>query len=214
MAAGAVAVAGGATRYCHIVAVPQYPAEVVGEGAVTAVHPPHQDVFVVVSVVAHFSGAVEVIHLFQVNTVIDNVDYPADGPGAEAQGGGAPQDLDAVGEQGFAADGVIGADIGGVGDAGAVVENLDPLAAEAANHGCAHTGAEGAVVDSRLVLQGFAESRRHLPLQLLLVEDGDGTGNLIRALVVGRGGDDELVDMGGGGGDGVGGHGGADQGQR
>jgi hypothetical protein len=64
------------------------------------------------------------------DAVVNHVDHAADGGAAIEQRGGAAQNLDALDEQRLDTDVVIGADIGGIERADAVVEHPHAVAAE------------------------------------------------------------------------------------
>jgi len=86
------------------------------------------------------------------DAVVDDVDHTADGGAAVEERGGAAEDLDAVDKKRLDADAVVGADVGGIEGADAVVEHADAFAAEAADErtiragteeGAAHAGGVG-----------------------------------------------------------------------
>jgi hypothetical protein len=112
------------------------------------------------------------------DAVVDDVDHAADGGAAVEQRRRTAQYLDALDQEGFDTDAVIGADAGGVKRAYAVVEHANAFAAEAADDRATGAGAEVSAADAGGIGESGAKGGRGAATEFVSGENGSALGQI------------------------------------
>ncbi len=89
---------------------------------------------------------------------------------------------------------MVGADVGGVEGADAVVEHAHAVAAESADDGAAGTGAVVGGGDAGERREGFAERGLFVAVEVVAAEDGGALDEIKGGFRVGIAGDDDGVE--------------------
>jgi len=126
---------------------------------------------------------------------VDHVDQAAARSAAVEQGGRAAEDLDLLGEDRLHGNPVIGAQGRDVHGADTAFEHAHPCAAQAADHGPAHAGAEIADVDARHMAHGLADRALRAVSELLGIEHADGRGEMAFDGAERIGSDDDFLQL-------------------
>ncbi|MCY1300236.1 hypothetical protein D9M70_497970 [compost metagenome] len=109
---------------------------------------------------------------------IDQVDHTTDGAAPIEQRRGPPEYLDALDQQGFQADRVVGADGGGVEGVDPVAEYPHPGAVQATDDRAAGAGTEAAGAHPRQAVQGFPQGRLAPQGELVALQHPGRAGHL------------------------------------
>ena len=129
------------------------------------------------------------------HAVVDDIDHPADARAAIGQGRGAAQHFHSRGLARIGGHRVVGRQRRGVDLADAVLQHHHARTRQAADHRTAGAGAVEGRAQARLAVQHVAQAGGRQDVQLVAGDDVDAAGHRIQRHRVGRGGDDDLVDL-------------------
>ena len=182
-----VVLTGSQAGNIEVIPIPVERVDMQREVAAAGIEPQHAGVHIRGRIVTHFGAALDTVKPLPRDPVVDNVYHPANGAGAVEHGGGAAQNLDAVRQQGFHRDCVVGADGRGIGAAGAILQHSDPRALLAADHRLAYARAEGCIGQAGNIAQGIANIRASGAAQGFTGQHGHRQGGFRFLLVQRRG---------------------------
>ena len=158
-----------------------------GKGAVAAIQAQQTGVHVRGAVVAQLEATLHALDGPARDAIVDHIHHAANGAGTIEQRGGTAQHLHRVGQQCLDRHGVVGADIRGIGAAGAVLQDTHPRALLPANHRLPDTGTKGGIGDPGHVAQGVADGGAGDARQGIAIEGGYRQGGFRLLLLQGCG---------------------------